>query len=543
MTGSGSSAEPKGRTEPRLWTRPLRELTPDTSAGFSVIEFARDMLGVDLYPWQRWLLVHALELNEDGTYRFRRVFVIVGRQNGKTTLLSVLTLWWLFVDAHAFPDDVAPRDFLILGTAQNVDLAEEAWDAALKRCDPFPEEDDAELVVPDLAAETRKPVKRNGFKSLRLRTGARYDPRAASRMAGRGKSSARVIMDEMREQQTWDVWGSVSKTKNAVFNSQLWGISSAGDAKSVPLARLREGVIATIDAFAELVETGIQSFAEFGESHDLSSALFEWSAVPGGDLLDPAGILQSNPSCGHKRGFYEAIRSDLMSNEDEAVKRTEILGEWVTARVDVYLDGASWADCRDAPEFDDEGALVSPGSSVAPSSPLVIGVDTSDDRAMSYVAVAGDRDDGLEHVEVIAMRAGMLWVPEFVKRVADAEGTPFVALQSRGCAAAEFAEPLRRLGLTVIEIAGTALGSSAGLMRDRVRDRQIAHRGQPILDLAAGGATTRRLGEVRVWDRSASAVDAAPIVAASNALYGLENLPEVEDQGPSAYETRDALFV
>ena len=78
-----------GKEEPRLWTRPLRELTPETSLGFEVVEFATDVLGVDLYPWQRWLLVHGLELESGSQLRFRKVFVMVGRQNGKSTLLQV----------------------------------------------------------------------------------------------------------------------------------------------------------------------------------------------------------------------------------------------------------------------------------------------------------------------------------------------------------------------------------------------------------------------------------------------------------------------
>ena len=160
-----------GATEPRILTKPLRELTPETSHGFSVIEFALDVLGVVLYPWQRALLIRALELNEDGTYRFRKIFVIVGRQNGKTTLLTVLALWWLFVDADSFPEHLPAREFLILGTAQNLDIAEEAWDAALKRCDPNPEEDDEEYVVEWLQSETRKPVKTNGKKSQLSWTG------------------------------------------------------------------------------------------------------------------------------------------------------------------------------------------------------------------------------------------------------------------------------------------------------------------------------------------------------------------------------------
>jgi hypothetical protein len=39
-----SPASVKGRVEPRIFTPPLRELTPETSYGFAVIEFARDVL-------------------------------------------------------------------------------------------------------------------------------------------------------------------------------------------------------------------------------------------------------------------------------------------------------------------------------------------------------------------------------------------------------------------------------------------------------------------------------------------------------------------
>lgn len=69
--------ERHGVTLPRIFTPPLRPLTKETSNGFAVIAFAEIMLHVHLYPWQQWLLVHALELLEDGSYRFRKVIVLV----------------------------------------------------------------------------------------------------------------------------------------------------------------------------------------------------------------------------------------------------------------------------------------------------------------------------------------------------------------------------------------------------------------------------------------------------------------------------------
>lgn len=519
-----------GKETPRLWTKPLRALTPQTTHGFAVIEFAAVVLGIELFPWQKWLLIHALELNEDGTYRFRKVFVLVGRQNGKTTLLTVLSLWWLYMDADSFPEHLKPHEFLILGTAQNLDIAEEAWDEALKRCDPNPDEEDEHFIVPDLQAETRRPIKTNGKKSMRLKSGAKYEPRAASRMGGRGKSAARIIMDEMREQQTWEVWGSVSKTKNAIFNSQLWGISSAGDAKSVVLKELRAGLMRSLEEWERYVESGLRSVEEFANTNDLASGLFEWSAEEGVPLLDLDGILQANPSAGHKAMFLESILSDLKGDEPEGTKRTEILCQWVTALVDTYLDGPAFEDCRDEE------------SAPADESRLVLGIDTSGDRSMTYLSIAGWRADGRVHGEVIARRAGMLWVVEACESLRKSHGITQVAVQSRGCPAADFAEPLKRAGFELIEIAGTALGASAGQMKDRIRDDRLRHRGQGPLDLAVSGAVTRKLGEVRVWDRDASVVDIAPLVALSNAAYGLESAPEPEPF-KSDYEDDDLVVV
>ncbi|QOC24816.1 hypothetical protein IC744_16265 [Microbacterium hominis] len=59
-TKGGAVADAFGITEPRVWTVPLRPLTPKTSRGFAVIDFARDTLHVTLYPWQEWLLIHLL---------------------------------------------------------------------------------------------------------------------------------------------------------------------------------------------------------------------------------------------------------------------------------------------------------------------------------------------------------------------------------------------------------------------------------------------------------------------------------------------------
>lgn len=514
-----------GRTEPRIWTRPLRDLTPETSRGFEVIAFARDVLRVRLYPWQEWLLIHLLELVPDGTLRFRKALVIVGRQNGKTLMGAVLAAYWLYVDSARWPDMVREKDFVIVGGAQKLDIAMKPWGQVRAWGAP----DDPKIgIAPDrvpmLQAYTFPPRMTSGEIELRAHSGARYLPRTFD--GARGQSAARLMLDELRQQYDYEGWSAIEKSANAMYDSFLISFSNAGTARSTVLRDVRTIAHAEVD------------------SADAEWFVGEWSALPDAPLDDPEAFMQSNPSAGYHPGMTIAGLMRTARNAiNKNVERIEVLGQWVSAEVDVHIDGEAWAECRDAPEVDESGEIVSSGSMVSASSPLVVGVDTSADRSMSYVGVAGDRDDGRVHLEVVAMRAGMLWVVPFVVELCRKQGTSFVVVQSRGCAAADFVEPLRQAGLTVIEVSGTAVGSSCGRIRDRVRDGMVAHRGQPILDLAVSGGTTKQVGEVRFWDRVASAVDIAPLVAVSNALYGLETLPEVEEEAPSPYERRGLLVL
>ncbi len=121
-------------------------MTPATSKGFEACQFAEDLLGLELMPWQRWVLIHALELAPAGGFRFRTVLVLCARQQGKTVLLQILALWRLYLD----------RAGLVIGSAQQLALAEETWAGAV----------DMAQGVPDLAAEVGSVTRTNGAKSL-----------------------------------------------------------------------------------------------------------------------------------------------------------------------------------------------------------------------------------------------------------------------------------------------------------------------------------------------------------------------------------------
>lgn len=507
-------AKLEGFEVPRLWVKPLRELTPETSRGFEAIVFAKEILGVDLWPWQKWLLIHGLELLEDNrTYRFKKVIVLVGRQNGKTMLASVLAAWWLYVESGREPDVVPPYKFKIMGVAQNLDIASEPWRAVYAWGNPEPEtEEEAEHVIPALQQDTRPAWKTNGKERIRVRNLAHYEIKAA--VNARGKPTARVIMDELRELRSFDPWDAVSQTTKSFHNNQLWGISNAGSERSVVLKKQYDLGKKLISSWENQVEAGRLSAEEWlDQAPDRGFALFDWSAPEGCAWDDEQGILQANPSIGYSEITVDSIRAER-HGMTEARYRTEDLCQWVPAVVETYIKPEEWSACE-VPVLEVK---------IRKGSRTVWGIDTAADRSMTYIGAAVETETGLPFVTVWEARVGTLWVVPFMKQLAEESGSREVVIQARGAPAMEFIQPLKDADLDVHAVEGSWFGVATGRLRDRVRGRDVIVVEQPAVSLAVSGGITKRFGETDAWNRSGSAVDVSPLVALTLALFGLETM-------------------
>ncbi|NMW65991.1 terminase [Mobiluncus mulieris] len=523
--------ERKGKEEPRLWLKPLRNLTPETSRGFEVIVFAREILGVELWPWQQWLLIHGLELLEDNrTYRFKKIIVLVGRQNGKTTLASVLAAWWLYVESGREPDRVPPYKFKIVGTAQNLSVAEEPWNFVRRWGNPEPDADEAPLAIPALQADTRPTVRTNGKQSIYTRNLAHYEIKAMK--SSRGKPVARAILDELREQYAFTTWDAVSQTTKSFHNNQLWGISNAGSERSVVLKKQYDLGVSLIDSWNQQVEQGGVTPQEWlREAKDPAFALFDWSAPPDCPWDDEEGILQSNPSIGYSGFTVDSIRAEYYGMREPSY-RTEILCQWVPAVVDTYIKPEEWKTLEVPPLQID----------VRKGTRTVWAVDTAVDRSMTYIAAATTTANGLPFVTVWEARVGTLWVVPYLMELAEQSGFSEVVIQARGCPAMEFIKPLQDAGLDVHTVEGSWFGVATGRLRDRVRERGLVVVEQPAVSLAVSGGITKRFGETDAWNRAGSAVDVSPIVAITLALYGLETM-EATPKPQSAYSSGGLMIL
>ncbi|HEX6579208.1 MAG TPA: hypothetical protein VF082_12660 [Jiangellaceae bacterium] len=457
-----------GRPEPRLFTPPARRLTRETTRGFEVERFADEVLGEPLLPWQSWLVRHALELNPDGTYRYRVILCLVARQSGKTRVLHTVSLWRMYLD----------RARLVLGAAQSLDIAREAWQACV----------DSSKAVPELADEVANVRHANGEQCLTLTNGARYRITAATRSAGRGLSVDQLNLDEIREQRDWAAWSALSKTTMARRNGQIWAISNAGDDESVVLNHLRETALS---------------------GRDPSIFLAEWSAPEGCDLDDPQAWAQANPGLGYTI-TEQAIRTAL-ATDPPAVFRTEILCQRVPS-LDEAVSLAAWKDCEDT-----VGSLESVRGRV------VCCLDVAPDSAHVSLVAAALLDDGRVRLEVVAAwtstEAARFELPDLLARV-----KPRAVAWYPGGPAAALATSLR--APKAVEIKGSAVAEACQGFADLVAARRVLHPGDPLMTAHVAGAQRLLQGDGwRFVRRGAGHVDCA--YAAAGATHVALSLPAV----------------
>lgn len=517
-----------GIETPRIFTPPLQPLeprSPETEAltlGYDVIDFAEEVLHLKLFPWQKWLLIHMLELLADGGLRFRTVVVLIARQNGKSTLSQVLALWFMMV--WGWP--------LVMGTAQDLETAEEVWQGAVDLV-----EEDAEL-----SKLLKRVIKVNGKKALELHSGARYKVKAANRRAGRGFTGNLIMLDELREHQNWEAWGAITKTTMAQIEALVLALSNAGDLTSVVLSYLRkmahealgdpDGICDEIAASGptlldvEALEEEDEEFddddlADFEQDED-TLGLFEWSAPPDCSKWDRAGWAQANPSVGWNPGFTQRTIAAACKTDPEWVFRTECLCQWSAGTLTGPFPPGSWDKGKNVPE---EGPNGKPRVAEADLlvGPVFAGVDQSPDRSTTYVAVAGYRADGVAQVEIWTGRYGSDWVKGYLMDDKRRDRIISVAGQSKGAPISPLMESLAadpEFTVPVVEWSGGDLTAGWADVFDSVRDVTVRHNPQPVLDVAAATAVIKVFsGGASIPDHRVSPADIAPLMAFTAAKW------------------------
>lgn len=291
-----------GKTEPRICPpRPVRSDIADFQ------QTATDM-GITLMPWQRVAGKYLMARNADGTRPYREVAIVVARQNGKTTLMKPLIIHALRAGkriVHIAHDRNLPRK-----------MFDTVADALSGEPDLFPKRR-GKVIWPRYGAGQEEIVLLNGG-SYRI---------AASRTGGaRGWSNDIVIIDELREMESFDVINAAEPTLMMSPDPLMVYLSNAGTDRSVVLDSVQERA-----------------------GQDPGLAYLEWSAEPGLDPSDRKGWAQANPALGQ----YPSVQRNL----EAAYTRHRLAGtmptfetEHLCRRVDTelprLLSDVSWELAR-----------------------------------------------------------------------------------------------------------------------------------------------------------------------------------------------------
>lgn len=293
-----TSAALFGHPTPRIHT-PLNDLP---SKGFELIDLAAEV-GVELMPWQKFVLEHTHKVKPDGRWATPINTVVVARQSGKSFLMQVRILGGLFLWEEP----------LQIGSAHRLATSLEQFRQLVSL-----------IETSDYLAKQVKRIRwSHGSEEIETLKGTRFIVKAGG-SAARGVSRPETIhLDELREMHDMESFASLRYTLLAAKNPMVMAYTNAGDSHSIVLNMLRERGLA----------------AASGAEDDIG--YFEWSAPTDEVSLENAAY--ANPALGH------TIHPDNIKavfNDPPDVVMTEVLCRWVQT-ISSVIGAAEWQNCQD----------------------------------------------------------------------------------------------------------------------------------------------------------------------------------------------------
>jgi hypothetical protein len=462
-----------------------------TSAASEAVELAA-YAGLDLDPWQQGVLTDGLAEDPGGGWAADDIGITVSRQNGKGGLVEARQLAGIYLFGEK----------LGIYSAHEFKTTQEAFGRLRSLIDSRD----------DLSRRVVRVVRSTNEMGMELRGGQRVRFMARSRGAGRGFSAECLILDE--DMYLTDAhMAAVIPTQAARTNTQTWYFGSAGEEISVVQGRLRR--------------RGLR-----GEPR---LVYLEWSArskLLGDDVDDDhddhATWARANPALGIRISLATIERERRqLSAEDFARERLgigtyppdEADGVWGVVGKDAWL---ALADTTSRLE-----------------DPVALAVDVTPDQSAATIAAAGQRPDGLYHVEVVDHHPGTAWVVPRLAELVDRHGPIGVVIDRRSPAGALYGEA-EAAGVPLEPFGVQELVAACGQWAAAVSQGELRHLDQAELRAAFAGAERRPLGD-GAWAlaRRGVDVDISPAVAAIEALWLYRAVPPPMVFGPDELDALD----
>lgn len=465
MSTNWLPSEPRGEQQPQVLSRP-----PFSTEewGDHAVELAASV-GLHLDPWQQLSLRVILAEREDRRWAAFETGELVARQNGKGGIIEALGLTGLFV----------LNERLILYSAHEFKTAQEHFLRMMELIEN----------APSLRRKCKPPRTSHGEEQFETLSGNRLRFVARSRKSQRGFTGDRLLIDEAQE------------------------LSLSAIGAALPTLRTRDNpqvnYFGTVPEHANDSEHWEQLRDRGHAGDDPSLAWLEWAAKSD-DLDDRENWRAANPALGI-RVREEAIERERAALSEDGFAR-EILSIWNRSGTSAVIDPNLWHDLEDLKS--------EPGRQVS------FAVDMPPNRSHASIVAAGEREDGLWHVELVPSAIvdgepkyldGTGWVTgRLVELVEKWDGD--VAVDPSSPAGSLIPE-LQEAGIEPVLVSGREMAQACGAFYDAVTDRRVRHLGQPKLNVSVDAGRKKPYSDAWVWHRKDTSSDISPLVAATLAYH------------------------
>lgn len=458
---------------------PTHHLVP--AADYSMAEDVFDManlVGIDLFPWQRQLLIDGLGMKGDRWAAFE-VAIEIARQNGKSWVLDLLALTALYTWELR----------TIIYSAHDGTTVTEAFERVQQLIKDTPA---LRAITPD-----RCFAQANGKERIKLSSGGRILFKTRTGGGGRGLSGDLVIADEAQGLRDNHI-AALFPTLRSKRNPQIWYAGTAGNQESTVLGRL----VKRIDAG----DPNLCGWRFASEEDDAADDVATWVKV--------------SPSLG-----YGYLTVDRIANEYRSLPPEKFLREIITRGDYPREDGEDWVIPASRVEQTEDRKAV-------PLGPVTFVADAHPQMEWASIAVAAaagvEAPDGTVrphpwakvYGEVVAHERGVRWLaPRLKELLAAHESTGVVVLDPKGPLGG-VVQDLEDLGVKVRLMKTDEVRDACSYTLDGIANdpKSIVHRGAPVLTSAIAAASTRPLAGGIAWRRSGLA-DVSPFYAFTFAVW------------------------
>jgi hypothetical protein len=152
--------------------------------------------------------------------------------------------------------------------------------------------------------------------------------------------------------------------------------------------------------------------------------------------------------------------------------------------------------------------------------PVAFAVAVSEDRAWATIGLAGVREDGNRHVQIVRSGRGTGWLPDALTELI-AKWKPSGVAIDPGSPAGSLLPVLEQSGIEVTTVAGRQVAAADGGFFDAVAEKTIRHASDAALNISVRAARKQPRGDAWVFRTNEPDTDIGPLNAVSLALYVL----------------------